>query len=383
MKTASMVGSRFISLVLVLLFFSFTAVSLWAQAQNTSQIQGTITDTSGAVIAGAQIKATQTDTDVTRTVTAGTNGTYVLPNLPIGPYRLDVSASGFNTYVRTGIVLQVATNPTINVSLQVGAVNQQIEVHANALQASTEATGIGTVMEQQRIVELPLNGRLATDLLQYTPAVIPQGMSGNRGFPGVQSFVVNGGQAFGNAFWLDGSNYNDPYDSGNLAFPFPDALQEFKVETSSLTAQNGVQAGATVTAVTKSGTNRFHGDAFEFFRNGDLNARNYFSPTRDTLKRNQFGGVLGGPIKKDKLFFFFGYQNTITRQDPASTTSFVPTTAMLQGDFSACPADIPAAVAGDFVNDKIDPSLYDAASLKLAALLPVGNAPCGSTTFGL
>lgn len=383
MNKSLVVRSGSVALLLAALLFSVTAGRLWAQAQNTSQIQGTVTDTTGAAVAGAEVKATQTDTGATRTVTAGADGTYVLANLPIGPYSLEVSAHGFNTYVRTGIVLQVATNPTINVSLQVGAVAQRVEVHANALQASTEATGVGTVMEQQRIVELPLNGRLATDLLQYTPAVIPQGMSGNRGYPGVQSYVVEGGQAFGNSFWLDGSDYNDPYDSGNLAFPFPDALQEFKVETSSLTAQNGVQAGATVTAVTKSGTNSFHGDAFEFFRNGDMNARNYFAPTRDTLKRNQFGGVLGGPIKQNKLFFFFGFQDTITRQDPAQTTSFVPTAAMLQGDFSACPADIPAAVASDFTNDKINPSLYDRASLNLAALLPAGNLPCGATAFGL
>ena len=332
------------------------------------------------------MKATQTATSFTRTVNSGADGTYVLSNLPIGPYRLEVSAKGFNTYVQTGIVLQVATNPTVNVSLKVGEVSQQVQVEANAVQVETEATGVGTVMEQERIVELPLNGRLATDLLQYTPAVIPQGMSGNRGYPGMESFVIDGGQAFGNAFWLDGSNYNNPYDSTNLAFPFPDALQEFKVETSSLTAQNGVQAGATVTAVTKSGTNDFHGDLFDFFRNGDMNARNFFAPTRDTLKRNQFGGVLGGPIKKNKLFFFFGFQDTITRQDPASTTSFVPTTAMLQGNFSACPSDLtnlPASVSSEFHNGVISPALFDQASLNLAKLLPAGNAPCGSTEFGL
>ena len=181
----------------------------------------------------------------------------------------------------------------------------------------TQATGIGAVIENQRIVELPLNGRVATDLIQMVGAVIPQGVAGNGGYPGTQQFVINGGQAFGAAFWLDGSVYNNPWDSANLPFPFPDALQEFKVETSSLTAQNGVHAGGTITAVTRSGTNTFHGGAFEFFRNGDLNARNFFAPTRDTLKRNQFGGTIGGPVKKDKLFFFFGYQDTITIRIPS------------------------------------------------------------------
>ena len=154
--------------------------------------------------------------------------------------------------------------------------------------------------------------------------------------------MIAGGQAFGVAFYLDGSVYNNPWDLANMPMPFPDALQEFKVETSSLTASNGIHAGGTVTGVTKSGTNGFHGDAFEFFRNGDMNARNFFAPTRDTLKRNQFGGTIGGPVKKDKLFFFFGYQDTITRQDPAANTSatFVPTAAMIAGDWSACPQDL-------------------------------------------
>src|ERR1700726_222047 len=148
---------------------------------------------------------------------------------------------------------------------------------------------------------------------------------------------------------LDGAMHNNPYDNFNLPLPFPDALQEFKVETSSLTAQNGVHAGGTVTGVTRSGSNAFHGDVFEFLRNGDLNARNFFAPTRDTLKRNQFGGTIGGPVIKNKLFFFFGYQDTITRQDPAanSAATFVPTAAMIQGNFSACPQDLsPAVLAG-------------------------------------
>jgi outer membrane receptor protein involved in Fe transport len=155
-----------------------------------------------------------------------------------------------------------------------------------------------------------------------------------------------------------------------------------------LTAQNGVHSGGTVTGVTKSGTNGFHGDLFEFFRNGDMNARNFFTPRRDTLKRNQFGGTIGGPVKKDKLFFFFGYQNTIIRQDPVLNPAsiFVPTASMLAGDWSQCPQDLanlPAPVKSLFTNNKISPTQYDPASLKLAALLPQSSAPCGNTSFGL
>ncbi len=363
--------------------FTLSSVCVWAQSQSASQIQGSVSDASGSAVPGAEIKVTQTDTGTVRTVTSEDNGAYVLANLPIGPYRLEVSKTGFSKYVQTGIVLQVATNPTIDVSLKVGAVTEQIQVEANAVQVETEATGVGNVMENRRILELPLNGRLATDLIQLTGAVITQGVAGAGGFPNTGNLVVAGGQSNGVGYYLDGSIFNNPWDNANIPFPFPDALQEFKVETSSLTAQNGIHAGASITAVTKSGSNAFHGDAFDFFRNGDLNARNFFAPTRDTLKRNQYGGTIGGPILKNKLFFFFGYQGTRTRQDPSSTNAFVPTPAMLAGDFSACPTAIPAALASQFVNGKISPTLYDPASVKLAQALPPTTGPCGNTSYGL
>ena len=361
--------------------------SLFAQGQ-LSQIQGTVNDASGSAVPGAEIKATQTATGAVRVVTSNEDGSYVLPDLPVGPYRLDVSKQGFSTYVQTGIVLQVATNPTIDIALKVGNVSEQVQVEANATLVESTATSVGTVMENERILELPLNGRQATDLIQYTPGVIPQGVAGNGGYPGTQQFVIAGGQAFGVAFYLDGSVYNNPWDLANMPMPMPDALQEFKVETSTLTASNGIHAGGTVTGITKSGTNSFHGDVFEFLRNGDMNARNFFAPARDTLKRNQFGGTLGGPVVKNKLFFFFGYQDTITRQDPQANTAatFVPTPAMTAGDWSGCPqllASLPAAVKSLFVNNQINPTLYDPAALKLAKLLPPTTGPCGNTSFGL
>ncbi|MBV9769545.1 MAG: TonB-dependent receptor [Bryobacterales bacterium] len=365
----------------------------WAQSQATSQIQGTVQDASGAPVPDAQVRVTQSDTGVSRMVVTGNDGGYVLPNLPIGPYQLEVSKAGFATYVQTGIVLQVATNPTIDVSLKVGAVNEQVRVEANAALVETQATGVGSVMETQRIVELPLNGRVATDLVQYTGAAVSLGVAGNGGYPNTPQFSIAGGQAFGVGFWLDGSVYNNPWDLANMPLPFPDALAEFKVETNALTAQNGVHAGGTITGVTRSGSNAFHGDAFEFLRNGDMNARNFFAPARDTLKRNQFGGTIGGPVMKNKLFFFFGYQDTITRQDPLANTAatFVPTAAMIQGNFSACPTDlsasvlagIPSAISSQIHNNQIPVSLLDPASLKLAALLPVSNSPCGNAGFGL
>ena len=368
--------------LIFILLFTLGAVGLFGQNQNTAQLQGTVTDATGAAVPGAEIKATQIDTGAVRTASTGNGGDYVLANLPVGPYRLEVSKRGFSTFVQTGITLQISTNPTVDVSLKVGGVNEQVQVEANAAQVETEATSVGQVMENRRILELPLNGRLVTDLIQLTPAVINQGVAGAGGFPNTINVVVAGGQSSGTAYYLDGSLFNNPWDNANLPIPFPDALQEFKVETSALTAQNGMHAGASVTAVTKSGTNAFHGDAFDFFRNGDLNARNATALTRDTLKRNQYGGTVGGPVLKDKLFFFFGYQGTKTRQDPSSTNAFVPTPAMLSGDFSACPT-AEGALGALFPGNKISPSLFDPAAVKLANALPATFGPCGNTSYGL
>ncbi len=368
-------------------------------AQGRSEISGAILDASGAAIPGATVKATNTDTSLVRTIESSADGTYAIPDLPVGPYRVEASKQGFATSVQTGIVLQVVSNPTVNLTLKVGNVSEQVSVEANAALVETQATGVGTVMENQRILELPLNGRVATDLIQYTGAVIPQGVGGNGGFPNTQQFVIAGGQAFGVAFYLDGSVFNNPWDLANMPLPFPDALQEFKVETSTLTASNGIHAGGTITGVTRSGSNAFHGDAFDFFRNADMNARNFFSPTRDTLKRNQFGGVVGGPIIRNKLFFFFGYQDTIIRQDPAANTAatFVPTAAMIQGNFSGCPTDLSAAVlatlpggangplGSQIHNNQIPQSLLDPAAHNLAVLLPPPTTtnPCGNTGYGI
>src|SRR6516162_8913310 len=336
--------------LLHLLVAAVVSLNLFAQVQ-LSQIQGTVLDSSGATIPQASVKLTNTATQLVRTVTTGADGTYVVPDLPVGPYRMDVTKAGFASFAQTGIVLQVATNPTIAVTLKVGNVSEQVQVEANAALVESTATSVGTVMENQRILELPLNG----------------------GYPSTQQFIIAGGQAFGVAFYLDGSVYNNPWDLANMPMPMPDALQEFKVETSTLTASNGIHAGGTVTGITKSGTNEYHGDLFEFLRNGDLNARNFFAPARDTLKRNQFGGTIGGPVVKNKLFFFFGYQDTITRQDPQANTAatFVPTPAMIAGDWSGCPkllSSLPATIQSLFVNNQIDPALYDPGTVKLAKL---------------
>src|ERR1700680_3791582 len=313
-----------------LLSFTFSGLG-WAQAVSTSQISGTVQDSSGLAVPGAEVKVTQTDTGAIRAVVSGPDGAYVIPSLPVGPYSLEVTKEGFTRYVQTGIWLQVATNPAIPVTLKVGAVSERIQVEANAAMVETQSTGVGQVIDSQRVLDLPLVGRQVTDLVVLSGAAFNAGTApaGNRGvYPNVSSFSVAGGLAAGNIYTLDGGFYSDVTAGASLPLPYPDALQEFKVETSSLPAQYGYHSGGAITAVTKSGTNQWHGSLFEFLRNYDLNARSFFSTTPDGLKRNQWGGTVGGAIKKNKMFFFAGFQETNTRQTPSDTIAFVPTPAM-------------------------------------------------------
>src|SRR3989441_8133056 len=325
-----------------ILFISPGSVLVWAQAVSTSQITGTVKDQTGAVLPGAEVTVTQTDTGARRTVVSDETGSYVLANLPIGPYRLEVMLPGFRTYVQTGIVLQVGSNPTIPVVLAVGQVSEQIEVAADAALVETRSTGVGQVIDNQRVLELPLNGRQATELIFLSGMATPSlgaGLNSKvRNYPTTE-VVIAGGLSNGMTYLLDGATHNDAYNNLNLPLPFPDALQEFKVETSALPAQYGHHSAAAINGVTKAGTNDIHGDLFEFLRNGVFNARNTFAAARDNLKRNQFGGTAGGPIVKNKLFFFAGEQATVLRSTPDQTTQFVPFTQPVLGTYSALGAN--------------------------------------------
>jgi hypothetical protein len=366
----------------------FTSAALFAQSAATSQISGTIQDPSGSSVAGAQVRAIQTDTGLTRTAESGSDGAYLFQSLPTGPYRLEVTKEGFNKVVQTGITLQVASNPAVDITLQVGAVTQEVSVEASAAMVETRSSGVGQVVDQQRVVDLPLNGRNATDLI-YLAGASAQAPNADlvsaKNYPGEAPISVAGGMANGTLYMLDGATHNDPFNSLNLPLPFPDALQEFKVETSALPAQYGQHSGGAVNAVTKSGNNGFHGDAFEFVRNYHFNARNFIAPARDSLKRNQFGGTFGGPIKKDKLFFFLGYQGTLIRSNPNAANSFVPTAAMFNGDFStksaACP--IPALRAPADANNQIPVSQFSPVALKMLSHFPTSSDPCGRVFFGI
>jgi hypothetical protein len=244
------------------------------------------------------------------------------------------------------------------------------------------------VIENARVLELPLNGRQVTDLIVLSGAAVQTPTStAERKMPGAVDMSVAGGLSTSVVFSLDGALHNDPYGNDNMPLPFPDALQEFKVETSALSAQYGMYSGAWVNSVTKSGTNGFHGDLFEFLRNDLFNARNYFATTNSTLKRNQYGGTIGGPIKRNRLFFFGGYQGTTVRQDPANTQAFIPTAAMLSGDFTAfaspaCNSGRTLTLRAPFVNNRIDPAGFSKAALFITDKLPKTSDPCGRITYG-
>src|SRR5205085_734920 len=286
-----------LSISLILLFI---CTSAWAQG--TAQLSGTAKDQSGAVLPGVEINVTQTATGAKRTVISDETGSYTLTNLPIGPYMLEAGLPGFRTYLQTGIVLQVGSNPVISITLQVGQVAEQVEVKADAALVEARSTGVGQMIDNQRVLELPLNGRNPTELI-FLAGIATQTTDGslNSGVRNYQTTVISvaGGANGGLDYFLDGGTHNDPDNSLNLPLPFPDALQEFKVETSGVQAQYGHHAAGVVNGVTKSGTNAFHGDLFEFVRNGSFNARNAYALANDGLKRNQFGGVVGGPIVKN------------------------------------------------------------------------------------
>src|SRR5256712_1506784 len=375
-----------------LLASTMTCSSVWAQA--TAQISGAVQDQSGAVLPGVEVTATQTETGVRRTTVTNEPGHYVLPNLPLGAYRLEAALPGFRTFVQSGLVLQVNSNPTINIVLQVGQVSEQVEVQANAGLVETRSLSVGQVMETTRIVELPLNGRNAQELVLLGGAAQQVSPAGGYSFGGTRLAIATAGSiGTGTDYTLDGIRHIDPYDSLALPLPFPDALAEFKTE---IGGQSASQArGSQVSAVTKSGTNAFHGDLFEFVRNDLFNATTYFAavdPTtgkkkHSTLKRNQFGGTIGGAILQNKLFFFGGYQGTTLRQDAKNMRSFVPTAAMMAGDFTAfasaaCNSKGAVTLKAPFVANRIDPKLFDPVALKLSALLPKADDACGQVLYG-
>ena len=359
-------------------------------AQSTAELSGRVTDQTGAVLPGVEVTATQTDTSVSRVAVTNETGSYSLPNLPVGPYRVEVSLPGFRTYVQTGITLQVGARVTVNAALEIGQVAETVEVQADAALVETRSTSVGQVIDNTRVVELPLNGRQVTELILLSGVANTGGVNANnsgvRNYP-TTTISVAGGMGNGLTYLLDGGTHNDVYNNLGLPMPFPDALQEFKVETSSMPAQYGQHSAGVMNAVTKSGTNEFHGSLFEFLRSGRFNARNAFALDNDGLKRNQFGGTFGGPIVKNKIFFFGAYQGTPESSRPSTQRQFIPNADMIAGNFTAvaapaCNNNRQITLKAPFNGNRIDPKLFSPAALKMAAALPKTTDPCGEYRFG-
>jgi hypothetical protein len=382
--------------VVILLCLHPASLIAQASAGAVAQIAGSVSDSTGAVVLGAEVKATQTSTGFTQTAVTGANGAYVLPNLAVGPYVLQVVHSGFKTYSQRGIVLQVNDNVTVNIVLQVGEASQSVTVNANASMVNADSSSVSSVIENRRVVDLPLNGRDLTQLVLLSGAAVQTNFGdyiSSKNYPTSHTINVAGGEAGGTEYMVDGGGgYNDLYGGSNLPLPFPDAVQEFSVQTSMIPAEYGGYPGGVVNLVTMSGTNRFHGDLFEFIRNGDVNAANYFASAHDTLKRNQFGGVLGGPIKANKIFFFGGFQGTITRTAPPTSTFFVPTPASLNGDFSTLessrctskPITLNNPAGGTFAGNQINPTFFNSSATQLTSkYLPSTTDPCGKVLIGI
>ena len=370
-----------------------------AAAQGYGKITGIVTDPAGAAVQGAKITLTQVATGETTATTTGGEGAYIFPSLRPAEYNLSATSAGFGTFVQNGVLLQADAAVTVNISLKVGKASEVVTVEGNATQVDTSSATISQVVDQRRINDLPLNGRNAASLTTLVAGVViapsaqaDQGLT--KTFPVAVTITSNGTRVGQTTYMLDGGNNVDEYTNVNAPFPFPDALQEFSVQTSNYSAEYGQNAGGVVNIVTKSGGNSLHGDVFEYVRNAYFNAPNYFSPKKavDPLKRNQFGGTVGGPIKLPGIstphsFFFGGYQRTVIRNNPLSdSASFVPTQAQLNGTFNV--PNLARCIKNPFTNvtypctatatgagiSTVNPADYNASSLALLNHLPKGDA---------
>ncbi len=331
----------------------------WCSA--TGSISGVVRDASAAAVPGAEVVALNTGTGVRRTVTTNAEGFYLFEALPLGTYDVDVNKTGFKGYRETGLVVNVNSALVVDARLDVGEVKQQVSVSSTAVHVDTTSTRMGEVITGATMTAVPLNGRSYVDLLALQPGVTPeastQGSSEfgevagygetsapfqNSGFSAAGNLSINGNQETSNAFMVNGALVNDVVQQGTALVPNLDSIAEFRILTNGYEAQYGNYGGGQINIVTKSGTNQFHGDAFEFVRNTSLDARNFFSPSIGPYHQNQFGGTVGGPIARNKVFFFADYQGTRQVVGVDTGDIAVPSAQDRTGNFS----DIASSLAG-------------------------------------
>lgn len=385
-----------LSIFVLIVFLSVPFIPVLVVAQRTTaSISGVVSDPSGAVIPGARVTVVETSTNIATTAQGNAQGFYMLSNLGPGSYRLHVEAPGFQGYEQTGIVIQVGQPRVVDIAMRIGSANQQITVSSQPPLVDTTSQTVSFAITPQFTEEIPLNGRNVIQLLALAPDTSDRNPGANnyssqlatRPETKDSGFVTASGEARENSttYYLDGGLNEDTYTDVANVFPNPDAVEEFTADTNSYNAKFGGRGGAIVNAVTKGGTNNLHGTAFEYLRNGYVNARNYFSTTPDTLKRNQFGFSLGGPLLKDKTFWFGSFQRTTYRYGSDSNIAFGPTAAELNGDWSgAVPAgtQLTNPLTGEnFTGNQVSPSLYNPISLKLLTYVPSGDPNTGQFNY--
>jgi hypothetical protein len=374
---------RLISFVLLstTLIFSQTATSL---------MQGTVTDSSGAAIPDVRVAATLANTDTSYRTVSNANGNYVIPNIRPGQYDISFEHPSFKRAVRTGVLIEVNQSARVDMALQVGEVKESVSVSADTTTVDTYTATINETVDSKRMVDLPLNGRQALQLQAIMPGVVPGAQGQAASLIAVNTYLtfsVNGTRPSGSFYALDGAVNMDMYNNTPAAFPNPDALQEFSMLTNSYTAVYGGDAGAVVNAVTKAGTNSYHGGLYEFLRNTDLNTRNFFANTRPPLHKNQFGGNMGGPIIHNKTFFFGSYEGNRQVQATTSSGNVVPTALERQGNFSQ--SKLPTGPIRDpngipYPGNIVPTSLLNPVAEKFASdYLPLPNASNNTFTYNL
>ena len=313
-----------------------TLAPAFSHAQSVrGTILGTVTDPTGAVVRGAKVTATQTATGLTRTEVTNDAGEYAIPQLPVGAYTVAVEEAGFKRTDKTGIELRVDDRLRIDITLLVGQVTDTVAVEATAPVINTDSSTLGNVVDNKKVTELPLNGRNFLQLNLLVPGV-NQGVKGSQNQTQGGSISVNGAREQANNFLLDGMDNNDLAINQYAVAISTEAIQEFKVQTSTYSAEFGRSPGAQINVATKAGTNEIHGVLYEYLRNNDLDAKNFFDRPGPIpgYKRNQFGTSVGGPIRKNKTFYFGNYEGARVRQGITKVAT-EPTAAMKNGDFSA------------------------------------------------
>lgn len=358
---------------------------LWSAT--TGSISGTVKDPTGAVIPGATVTVTNTATGVQMKTTTNDSGFYSFPSLPVGRYDLRVEEEGFGVQKRTGLVIDADSALQQDISLQMAEKMEEVTVLANAAQVETTSTQVGEVVTGTQMTSVALNGRSYTDLLSLQPGIVPMStqtpdsivMAGasvaiapSGGLnPGNQS--ISGQREDANGFMVNGGDVKELMNGGTSIIPNLDAIAEFRVLTNNFDAEYGNYSGGIVNVVTKSGSDQIHGDAFEFLRNTDLDARNFFSPDRSFYRQNQFGGTLGGPIKKDKVFFFADYQGTRTAQGLDTGLIPVPSLAERSGDVGDLSGNVSGPYLANLLSQKLGYTV--AAGEPYSQVFPAGIIP--------